>query len=256
MLIFDENKQYQNLIENGFEKYPNKRDLIILCNHWINEDGCEMSDLRNNIVKFCTKWNNQFNEAKSENLILKVLDAVEKQQNGLVPFVYNKEIIFTNNEAQTIIELKDKKLQKIAFVILCLAKWRNANYIYVNSESSIKLKDIFDFAQVKATGKEKATMLHILNEMGFIDVQLKPILKLFIPCIQNDIQDDSVLKKFTISDDMINEWLDIVCPHCERCGKFFEKTGNNNKFCAECSREVRREQDRLRKRLQKFHILK
>ena len=238
MLIFDKNKQYINLLENGFEKYPNKRDLLILCEHWLKEEGCEITDLKDNIIRFCTKWNSQFNVAKSENLIISVLKEVEKRQEGNLVFEFNSTIVLYQNEINTIKALKEDKLQKVAFVILCLAKWRNVDYIYINSESTIKVKDIFELAKVKGTCNERVGILHQLNEAGFIDVQLKPILKLFIPCISSNAEEDVQVKSFKISDELIIEWLKLIMPTCERCGNPFIKNNNKQKYCKECAKIV------------------
>lgn len=240
MLIFNEDAHYNHLMECGFEKYPNKRDLVILCEHWL-ANRLPLESLKDNIIDFCTKWNNQFNEAKNENLILSVIKQVKKNQENGKPFEYNKNIIFYKQELDTILCIKDRKMQKVLFIIISLAKWRNANYIYLNSASSIKLKDIFTLADVKATKKEQMMLLHELNENGFTDVQLKPLLKLLIPCIVND---GEIALSFVISENMIVELLNLILLHCERCGKPFEKQSNKQKYCKECARIVKNEQNR------------
>ena len=240
MLIFDNEKQYQNLINNGFEKYPNKRDLVILCEHWL-KDGISVSDLRDNICDFCLHWNNQFNIAQNENLIFSVINQVKKNLDNKKPFENRKIIIFYKSELDTILEVKDKTIQRVLFVMICLAKWRNANYIYLNSGSSIKLKDIFYLADIKCSKKEQMMCLHKLNECGYTNVQLKPLLKFFIPCI---VEDGEPALSFNISENMIDELLNITLPHCERCGKPYEKQGNKQKYCKNCARIVKNEQNR------------
>lgn len=238
MLVFDENVHYEKLINNGFEKYPNKRDLTILCKHWLDENN-SLSDLelKDKMIAFCIKHNSQFNVARSENLLIKVLNGLKEQPS----FEFNKNIIITKQEINTLKSIKNFKEQKVLFVIICLAKWRNANFIYLNEESTIKLQDIFSLANVKATKKEQLLLLHNLNEQGLIDVQLKPILKCFIPCINE--QDEKVLE-FTISDNMISEWLWFILPHCAKCNKPFEKNSNKQKYCKDCAKIVKNEQNK------------
>lgn len=240
MLIFDNEKQYQNLINNGFEKYPNKRDLVILCEHWL-KDGLSVGDLRDNICDFCLHWNNQFNIAQNENLIFSVINQVKKNIDNKKPFENRTVIIFYKSELDTILEVKDKNMQRVLFVMICLAKWRNANYIYLNSGSSIKLKDIFCLADIKCSKKEQMMCLHRLNECGYTNVQLRPLLKFFIPCI---VEDGEPALSFNISENMIDELLNITLPHCERCGKPYEKQGNKQKYCKNCARIVKNEQNR------------
>lgn len=239
MLIFNKQKHYEKLMSEGFEKYPNKRDLLILCDIWMQK-GISLSSLKDNIIDFCLKWNSEFNYAKNENLILSVIKEISKDKSEK-SFEFNTTIVFYESEINKIKEIKDKNLQKILFIMISLAKWRNANYIYLNSGSSIKLKDIFNLARLKFTGKQQKMALYQLNSAGYTDVQLKPLLKLFIPCIE---QEGNEKLSFIISDDMIDEWLDITLPHCERCGKPFEKKSNKQKYCKECAKIVKNEQNR------------
>ena len=234
MLVFDEEEQYINLITNGFEKYPNKRDLVILCNHWLRENELSQEELKARMIDFCWKHNSQFNVAKSEGLIINVLNSLNKPNS----FSFNNEIKITNNEIQALKRIENIKEQKIAFVMICLAKWRNANFIYLNQGSSIKISDLFKLAEINASKKEQYKILHKLNEQGDIDVQLKPILKCMIPCIVNE----DIVIEFSINNNLILEWEKYFMPHCEKCGKPLTKTSNRQKYCADCAKKIKNEQ--------------
>lgn len=223
---------------NGFEKYPNKRDLIILCQQWL-KDGFEKNELKEKMLEFCCEWNSQFNYAKNENLLLGVLKKIENLENETPVFRFSTNIVFFKGEIDKIKELNNKNLQKIAFVMVALAKWRNANFIYLNSESTIKLKDVFKYAEIKATGIQQERALHELNSCGFTDVQLKPILKYIMPAI---LFDGEIALSFEIDDNMIKHWVKIAYPHCERCGCEIIKQSNKQKYCKECAKIVLKEQ--------------
>lgn len=238
MLVFDTKKQYEKLVSEGFEKYPNKRDLLILCKEWLVE-GCNICDLKYKMSEFCEKYNSQFNYAKNEQLFLNVINQIVKEQENGIAFEFNSKIKIYKEELDKINSLKTIELRKVAFIIVCLAKWRNANYIYLNSGSSIKLKDIFNLSKIKETGKQQQLYLHMLNETGFIDVQLKPLLKIFIPCIG---ENSEIELEINVSDDMIDEYVNLNLPHCERCGKVYEKHSNKQKYCPDCAKEVIKEQ--------------
>lgn len=238
MLIFNEKTQYDNLIENGFEKYPNKRDLIILCKQWL-KDGEDKINLKNQMVDFCIKWNSQFNYVKNENLLLGVIKKIENIENETNVFQFSTNIVLFDEEIERIKKLENKKLQKIAFVMICLAKWRNANFIYLNSESTIKLKDVFKYAGIKATGIEQELTLNELNSCGFTDIQLRPILKYIIPSI---IFEGEIALSFEINENMISNWIKIAYPHCKRCGCEIIKRSNKQKYCKECAKIVLKEQ--------------
>lgn len=240
MLIFDNSKHYELLLSKGFEKYPNKRDLMILCEEWIKQ-GSQFEELQNKMVKFCAEWNSQFNEVKSEGLIKTVLNGIKNELEKGKSFEFSRNLVVYKSELDTILSLADKKEQKILFIMICLAKWRNANYIYLNSDSSIKLRDIFSLAQVKGTKKEQFAILHDLNTAHYISTQLRPILKCVIPCIAKD---GEVALQFEVGDTMITNFLNVIMPHCCRCGKPFEKHNNKQKYCKECAKLVKQEQNK------------
>ena len=239
MLVLNENTHFKKLNENGFEKYPNKRDLLVLCKGWLQEKEYSDEQLKHKMIEFCKNYNSQFNTSKAEGLFLSVLKDIHKENK----FEFNKHINITINEIKALENLDSFKKQKIMFVILSLAKWRNVNYIYLNNGSSIKVSDIFELAKVKCTKKEQFKILHELNEEGFIDVQLKPILKCMIPicdCDSNSINEI----EFDIDDDLIFHWENYVLPHCEICGNPFERKSNRQKYCAKCAKVVKNEQNK------------
>lgn len=239
MLIFDKNKQYENLMNNGFETYPNKRDLQIVAEKWLDE-GCAFDTLKSKLFSFCQKWNAQTNYAKVEPLILRVLEEISAEKD--TNFVFQNEVDFFVCEKELILSLSDDKMRRILFIMLCLAKWRNANYIYINSGSSIKIKDIFSLSGVKATQKEQLQILHKLNDLHVIDVQLKPILKIFIPFIVLAREAEPLEKTIRMSETMIDELLTYTLPHCARCGRPFIKRCNKQIYCKECREILDREQ--------------
>lgn len=234
LLILDNEKHYDNLIAHGFEKYPNKRDLLLLCQMWY-KNGTSFDALKDKMVDFCFTWNPHFNLAKNEQLLLDVIATLNQQLTTEAPFSFNYLINIYKEEILEIKKLKNNKLEKILFIIICLAKWRNANFIYLNAGSSIKLKDIFDLAQVKATKKQQLAMLHQLTEMGYLQPQLKPLMKCFIPCIVNE---GTLIEAVKIDDAMINMLPILYMPRCARCGKPFEQHSNRQKYCPECARIV------------------
>lgn len=239
MLVFDDDKQFYNLVQNGFARYPNKRDLRILCRKWLQE-GVPFEQLCDKVVEFCKGFNSQFNYAQNESLILGVVAELKEVSDYTNPFALDTSIVIFKEEIEKIKLLGEKALQKILFTIICLAKWRKTNYIYLNCGSSIKLKDIFDLSGIACTKKEQQVYLHELNTMGAIEVQMKPLLKVFIPCI---VEQGEPALDFKIDENLINAWLDVSCPHCERCKSPFERVTNNQKFCKECAKQIKREKD-------------
>lgn len=239
MLVLNENTHFKKLNENGFEKYPNKRDLLVLCKEWLKEKEYSNEQLKHKMIEFCKNFNSQFNIVKTENLFINVLKDINKENK----FEFNSSIKITKKEINELKQIDNFKKQKIMFVILSLAKWRNANYIYLNNGSSIKVSDIFELAKVKCTKKEQFKILHELNEIGFIDIQLKPILKCMIPICDCELNAINEIE-FDIDDNLIFYWEKYVLPHCEICGKPFERKSNRQKYCVKCAKFVKNEQNK------------
>ena len=240
MLIFDNDKQFCNLMENGFEKYPNKRDLTILCEKWL-ADGTDFCKIMQKMTDFCKKFNSQFNYAKSENLFLRVLDDLKKKETEGAVFKFQKNIKIYRNEIEKISQLPTLKMQKVAFVMVSLAKWRNVNFLYFNSLNSLKLKDVFMLAGVKCTGKEQNLYLYELGKVGFCEMQMRPLLKCVYPCV---VSEGEVVIEYAINDNLIENWENYALPHCARCGKPFERHSNSQKYCKNCAKIVKNEQNR------------
>jgi len=244
MIIFNKETHYDKLMSRGFEKYINKRDLIILATHWVEIDNVPQNDIIERLIKFCTKWNSEFNAVKYENLLLSVVKLLNVSHET---FSTNKQITFFRQEIDNISKIEDKNLQKVLFIIMCIAKWKNNTYIYLNNGNAMKLSDIFKLAGVKATGKQQELFLFKLNGYGFIKVNLKPLLKYDILCLKNI---GEAVKAFDVSENMIEYFDELTIKNpitCQRCGKIIEKKVNNQKYCNKCSKEVRLEKDRIRK---------
>lgn len=234
MIIFSEDEHYNNLMQNGFEKYPNKRDLTILGKRWLIT-GYKLSELKDKIIEYCKMFYSEFSPVKSENLINSVISTLE---SGEIPDYFNDtEIVLYSNEIERIKRIPNKDSQKVAFIILCLAKWNKSNNIYLNSKSLIKISDIFNLSQLKCSKKSQYAILKELSDNQFINVKMKPLLMCEIPVLQNENSGESY--KARMSSNIIQVWYDIIYPHCCICGKGFEKKSNSQKYCKKCAIQIK-----------------
>jgi len=266
MIIFNKEEHYNELINNGFEKFPNKRDLIILARHWYEKDNIYLSNIKINLINFCLKYNTQFNPIKCENLLIKVVESLEHDEikDNFKPRIslFKEEILYIKNIKSNANKFKwnglknNKKwcdyLQRLLFVMLCISKWKNytpidvsdnnIKSIYITSTSPIKLKQYFELARIKFTKKQQVKALFELNNMGLINVNLRPLLRYDILFSKNN---GELVKEFTINKDMIDVFDEVIGENyveCERCHKKFEKNSNRQKYCKNCANIVKKEQ--------------
>lgn len=240
MLVFSESAQYKKLMENGFEKFPNKRDLTILCKFWLDE-GTTFYELKDKMVEFCKKHNSKFNYAKSESLLLKVLKAVEEPtKEKEVDKKLNAHIQFYESETKMLKAIKDLKQQSVLFVMMALGKWLGTPYLYLNHNSVIKIKDVFNYAKVKLTKEKQGLLLNELFKADLIKVDLKPIMRTWLPFSF----EGQITLEFNIDDDMLEYWKLYSYTLCEICRKPFVKLSNKQKYCKECAKIVKNEQNK------------
>lgn len=237
MIILNEKEYFNNLINNGFEKNINSKDLSLLAKMFYKENNSQIDTL-NQMIDFCKKWSNNFNYSKWENKFCDILSNL----NEKVDVVNDKEIHFYKSELEKIKSIEDEKLQRVTFVLMALAKKYESRYIYINSSSSIKLKDIFILAKFDIPLKKQDFILNTLYNNKVINVELKPLLRceMLYLCDINDNQ-DKVLS-FIPNNEMVLEYeryLGVKTTNCQVCGKTIYKTNNKVKYCKECARKMK-----------------
>ncbi len=115
MIIFNQHEQYENLIKNGFEKYPNFRDLMILAKEWKFVENMEPKDIKTRLIGFCNSKVDNFDEAKSQELIKNVIEKLKKTQNYTeLPL----KLVFFKGELDQILQVVNKEWRKIIFIFL------------------------------------------------------------------------------------------------------------------------------------------
>lgn len=233
MIILNYEEHYENLIKNGFAKFTNHRDMLILAYEW-KKQGFKKGCIKDMLIDFCEKWDKNFCEAKIESKINLILAEIDKPQRKIPT-----EVCFSRSEIDFIISIANYELQKVLFVIMTIAKLRKTNYIYINSSSNIKLKDIFELAQVNISTKKQELVFHELIQRKAIELNFS--LKCEILCLE---QNGSVAVAFAPRVGFIQN-CDIVLGKvivCQRCGVLVAKTNNKIKYCSECKRVIQREQ--------------
>lgn len=197
MIIFDEKAQYDNLMENGFKKFVNITDLSILGREWVSQ-GFSKGEVKQKMIEFSAKFCPTFNESKYENRILKALERAFSGKS-----IKSSEIVFYKEEMDKLVELKDKALQKVIFIMMCLAKKDRHKYIYLNTAGIYKLAEIYKLAGVKATKIKQEESLYNLRANDAIFCNLRPFLRYDLLFIRNKGKE---VMRFTPQESMLDEF--------------------------------------------------
>lgn len=245
MIIFNQRAQYENLIKNGFEKYPNFRDLMIIAKELKFVKKMEQMAIKKEIIAFCKSKIPDFDANNYKSLINKVMNKIKITENYTeIP----EKLTFFKEEISSIADIPNEEYQKLIFIFCCLSKLKKSDGIYLNSGNSIKLSDIFDLSKIKKTKKEQEKYLFKLKKEGLLTVDLRPLLK-FHPTLLK--MSGEVALEIVPSSEIISELCKFTGKPktiCQCCGKEIYKMSNRTKYCPECARRIHIEKTNSKKK--------
>lgn len=145
----------------------------------------------------------------------------------------------TKNEIDTIKSIQDNVLERLAFSLLCIAKFLNVrnekNNDWVNFDDS----EIFKAANISISAFNKGIKLNMLRELRLIEYA-KRIDNLNIHVLFVEKDDDEKVLFINDFRNLGNEWR-LYCGEnyirCTDCGKLIRKTSKNKKYCTDCIKE-------------------
>lgn len=225
-------------MREGFEKFPNCRDMLILARKWLEKEDLQWEEIKNRLVDFCGKWARDFDELRGITLFDVVKTALESGSQK-----QNKEqVVFYLSESTALKNIKNDALTRLMFSMMCVAKWKETDCLYFNSKSTFKLSEFFEIAGLpKTTIKKQDMYLHELAKKGLIEIDLKPICRIHLKPIATDGLE---IAKVKIDKNIMLSMDEILLDRCCVCGKPIQKVASKQKYCEDCLKEVKRAQKR------------
>lgn len=235
---FDDRKDIECKIASNYVNQDNPEDTIrelARYNYHILEMGKE--DNYDSILAYMTKNCNDFYEEKYFKIIYRNIASAKKYK-----FRNVSPVVITKSEIDKITSLNDIRKEKIAFVLVAVAKYYNNVSDDNNNRMYISISDLFKLARVAIPCKERAGYLHfayqegILEEHTFVGTNLK-----IVTCIDND--SDPVIE---LEEDDYKEltyaylnYKNGGYKHCKGCGKLFKmhKSSPGRLYCKDCSQK-------------------
>ncbi len=157
----------------------------------------------------------------------------------------------TEGEMQRVRDLKNEKLERIAFTMLVLLKIKhkvknNSDSNWIEDGNSV----IFKLANVKRVSeKNKCLLMHELVTLGYMRQSIKPSSK--NSALNRELfyvdYESPVLITITDLDNFIldyDKYVGSKVIECGHCGKRLIATNNRAKYCKECAKEVKNKQIR------------
>lgn len=168
------------------------------------------------------------------------IDNIEKYANkaNKYPLCKCDGVWITKNELQSIERINNKVLERLAFTLLCLAKFRNFKNPNNNNWINYSNGEIYSMACINVSAFEKDIKFNRLKELGLIEYA-KKINNLNIQILF--LNDDSENMLF-ISDfrKLGYEWRLYKGEkyiRCADCGILTKNTNGKRRYCKDCAED-------------------
>lgn len=182
------------------------------------------------------------------------MTTIEKYANksSKYPLCQCEGVYITKNELKTIKEINNKVLERLAFTLLCLAKFRNYRNSNNNNWINYSNGEIYSMACINTTAFDKDIRFNKLKELGLIEYA-KKVNNLNIQVLYID---DESEKELFVSDfrRLGYEWRLYKGEkyiRCSDCGILVKNTNGKRRYCKECATEQNKQ-----KTLEKYHEAK
>lgn len=196
----------------------------------------------------------QLNPVDKKDVFWKIVDFMRENYDGFMYQGYittiNKDINkaykyrikdvntvnITKNEMDKILSLKDIKKQKIAFVILALAKYQNAESQRTNDTFYAKTSEIFKLARVSVPAKDRDLFFGFVYKEGILkqnfSIGYNALTAAFVDHDEKEVA-------LTLDE---YDYLELAYAflnyknggykRCETCGRWFKAKSNSAKYCS------------------------
>ena len=235
---FDDRKDIESKMASNYVNQDNPEETIRdLARYNYHILGMKKEDSYDAILSYMTSNCNDFYEEKYFKIIYRNIASAKKYKFRSVD-----PVIITKSEMDKIASLNDIRKEKIAFVLLAIAKYYNNVSDDNNNRMYISMTDLFKLSRVAIPCKERAAYLHfayqdgILIEHMYVGTNLK---------IVGFVDDDSEAVMKLGEDDykeLAYAYLNYKnggYKHCKGCGKLFKmhKNSPGRLYCKECGQK-------------------
>ena len=201
------------------------------------DNGVSKKEVRKMMDSFLIQCDPTASIPKWANIIDGAVNTASKYEAVSVDY-----IPVTSNELKRIKELQGKQLQRLAFTLLCLAKYWNiiskSKDNWVNSKDS----EIMQLANINTSIKRQSAMYHTLNDCGMVRFSRKVDNTNVQVCF---IEDGDVELKITDFRNLGYQYLKYLgepyfeCANCGIVTKYNDpKNKRKQKYCKTCAAEI------------------
>ena len=238
MIILNELKMAKEIYESG-DICSQTSEKLTMISKYLYQQGIRNKKLFEALDKYMEKNYVDYNPVEWRE---RLEGRVKRAGDHLLLEV--DSIPITEAEILAIQEIKTIRLQRLAFTLLCLAKYTRLKNPDSNGWVWTSINDIFNMAVIVAGEKVKCEMLHELFVEGYIGLS-KKITNNSIKV--NYLNDDSPVV-LEVSDfrrlgyEYMIHTKQGKFVRCAKCGLLVKRKTNNQKYCKSCAHIVQAEQ--------------
>lgn len=239
---FDERKDLEAYVESEvFEEEHIGRTIYRRAryNYYIKN----LTDKKNynEVVKFITENSTLgLTELELYELVQKTIREVKKRGLKLVDHIYLRQ-----SEMDFIVNLNDIKLEKIAFVLLCLAKYHNEVSEEADNCIYFKLNEIKNMARINMSKKDFEYFYNNMYAVGALLENNNPTSTIQIVNFVSYDENDSVVMEVQEVDYLELAYLYLSWKNdgnkygrCSNCNRLMRQGKTKpRKYCEECAAE-------------------
>lgn len=235
---FDDRKDIESKISCNYANQENPEETIRdLARYNYHILGMKKEDNYDAILRYMINNCNDFYEEKYFKVIYRNITSAKKYKFRSV-----NPVVITKSEIDKIISLNDIRKEKIAFVLLAVAKYYNNVSDDNNNRMYISVSDLFKLSRVAIPCKERASYLSfaynegLLVEHSFVGTNLK-----IVGFIDNNSEEVLRLNEDDYKE-LAYAYLNYKkggYKHCKNCGRLFKmhKNAPGRLYCKECGQE-------------------
>lgn len=241
-IVLNERKKAEYYLRTGYIDRKPTKTIIILIKYFYDKYKDKIV-VREQIEQFMKKNYNHYFPNKWVGILDELVDKYASDKFTLQEI---DKIEITKSELDYISAINNKRLERVAFVLLVYAKAFNLinpnNTGWVSSDISTILK----YAKVNIKKSEQPLVMHQLVQYGAIRITNNvEKTTIFVNYMYPDSEPVITITNFNDTVLEYLKWKGEKIGHCNVCGKAIRINSNCQKYCKECYQTLHREQDRL-----------
>lgn len=234
MIILNEVKYAKECIEEGIVGDKPYETLSLLARYYYHIEGKRKKQIATLLEKHLVEHYQKYAKERK-----KWQDAIEKISANAGKFAIHEiqSVTITKNEMAKIGAINSSPLQRLAFALLCFAKWGNLKNPNNDGWVNRKMREVFNLARVRVPASEMGYKINALWLLGYLELPQK----ITAESVRVTFIDDESEPALEVSDfrELGFEYL-MYCGgnyiRCANCGIIVQDNRCHNKlYCKRCA---------------------